>query len=203
MIKESFTAMNPVTIIALFAALCEGSAATALPFLEEDNQDIYVWFLITFPSALTFMFFLTLNFNHKVLYAPSDFSNEKNFLKAFKKVTTDLKSMTHIDPSQPLDHLRPLPRLLLHSTYPLDVLYGGPVSCRGDIERLLSALDSTYTTTTSAPEHSAKLILLLRKQNKHENDDELISPLRRRAVKSANGETFAILTADSSHFVLL
>ncbi|MDB6051673.1 MAG: hypothetical protein JWR17_4419 [Pseudomonas sp.] len=85
MIKNSIKALTPVHVIALFASLCEASAATALPYLDENNQGIYVWFLIAFPSALTFLFFLTLNFNHKVLYGPSDFSNENNFLKAIKK----------------------------------------------------------------------------------------------------------------------
>ena len=86
MIKASVNGMNPVSVIALFAALSEASAATALPFLDESNQRIYVWFLIVFPSVLTSLFFLTLNFNYKVLYGPSDFSNEKNFLKVFKKI---------------------------------------------------------------------------------------------------------------------
>ena len=96
--KNPITGMNPVRIIALFAALSEASAATALPFLHEDNQTIYVWFLIAFPCTLTLMFFLTLNFNHKALYAPSDFSNEKNFLKVSKKprfLLKTLRSMPH------------------------------------------------------------------------------------------------------------
>lgn len=91
MIKTPFSAMNPVSIIALFAGLSEASAATALPFLGENNRDIYVWFLIVFPCTLTFLFFLTLNFNYKVLYAPSDFSNEKNFLKIIKSNEFALK----------------------------------------------------------------------------------------------------------------
>jgi len=94
MIKDSINSLNPVSIIALFAALSEASAATALPFLNEENQEIYVWFLIAFPSSLTLMFFLTLNFNYKALYAPSDFSNEKNFLKFFKRSGSKLKATT-------------------------------------------------------------------------------------------------------------
>jgi len=37
------------------------------------------------PSCDTF--FLTLNFNHKVLYAPSDFSDEINFMNLFGRAT--------------------------------------------------------------------------------------------------------------------
>lgn len=42
-----------------------------------------------FPTVLVGVFFLTLNFNHKVLYAPSDYKNEDNFLKLFGKASTE------------------------------------------------------------------------------------------------------------------
>jgi hypothetical protein len=64
--------INPISIIAMFAALCEASATTVLPYLDEDSRQIYIWFLIAFPSILVVLFFLTLNFNHHVLYAPHD-----------------------------------------------------------------------------------------------------------------------------------
>lgn len=64
--------INPISIIAIFAALCEASATTVLPQLDEENRQIYIWFLIAFPSVLVVLFFLTLNFNHQVLYAPKD-----------------------------------------------------------------------------------------------------------------------------------
>ena len=62
--------LNPISIIAIFAALCEASATTVLPYLDNENRQVYLWFLIAFPSALVVMFFLTLNFNNKVLYGP-------------------------------------------------------------------------------------------------------------------------------------
>jgi hypothetical protein len=62
--------LNPISVIAMFAALCEASATTVLPYLNEENRQVYLWFLIAFPSALVVMFFLTLNFNNKVLYGP-------------------------------------------------------------------------------------------------------------------------------------
>jgi len=64
--------INPISIIAMFAALCEASATTVLPHLDEENRQIYIWFLIAFPSALVVLFFLTLNFNSRVLYPPVD-----------------------------------------------------------------------------------------------------------------------------------
>ncbi|WP_426117564.1 hypothetical protein [Pseudomonas sp. DSP3-2-2] len=63
---------NPISIIAAFAALSEASATTVLPYLDDENRQIYIWFLIAFPSALVVFFFLTLNFNNKVLYTPAE-----------------------------------------------------------------------------------------------------------------------------------
>lgn len=73
---------NPMTLIAMFATLSETSAAVTLPFLDDDERDLYVWFLISFPFYLLLLFFATLNFNYRSLYAPSDFDDEKHFVKA-------------------------------------------------------------------------------------------------------------------------
>jgi hypothetical protein len=73
---------NPITLIAIFATLSETSAAISLPFLDEEDRDLYVWFLISFPFYLLLLFFVTLNFNYRSLYAPSDFQDESNFVKA-------------------------------------------------------------------------------------------------------------------------
>ncbi len=70
-----------MTIIAIFAALSETSAAVSLPFLGQEERGIYVWFLISFPFYLLLLFFATLNFNYKSLYAPSDFEKGKHFMK--------------------------------------------------------------------------------------------------------------------------
>lgn len=61
---------SPLTIIAIFAGIIEASALASLPFLSEDSQNIYTWFLVGFPFFLTVLFFLTLNFNYKSLYSP-------------------------------------------------------------------------------------------------------------------------------------
>lgn len=85
MIERIKRVQNPLTIIAIFAAIAEISGTTVLPFIAAENQGIYIWFLMLFPLILILLFFLTLNFNHKVLYAPSDFRDEDNFLKLFNK----------------------------------------------------------------------------------------------------------------------
>ena len=95
---------NPLTIIAIFAGLAEVSGTVVLPFLKEDSQSLYVWFLMAFPTLLILLFFLTLNFNYKVLYAPSDFKDEDNFLKLFGKPTAEervLKLNAEIEAEEP------------------------------------------------------------------------------------------------------
>ncbi|AGQ94067.1 hypothetical protein M634_22465 [Vibrio parahaemolyticus O1:Kuk str. FDA_R31] len=86
------TIKNPLTIIAIFAGIVEISATMVLPFIEPEVQAIYIWFLIGFPSFLVAIFFITLNFNNAVLYAPSDFSNDESFLASNNKsIVTDVK----------------------------------------------------------------------------------------------------------------
>lgn len=87
MIEKIGTIKNPLTIIAIFAGIVEISGTLILPFIEKENQEAYIWFLMVFPFVLVVVFFLTLNFNHKVLYAPSDYKNEDNFLKSLSPAT--------------------------------------------------------------------------------------------------------------------
>lgn len=68
---------NPLTVIAIFSMLTEASAAVSLPYIDSENQEIYVWFLIVFPSILVTLFFITLNFNNKTLYSPTAPSKEQ------------------------------------------------------------------------------------------------------------------------------
>ncbi|MFT4646265.1 MAG: hypothetical protein ACI8RP_001614 [Urechidicola sp.] len=83
------TIKNPLTVIAIFSSIAELGGAAALPFLELESQQIYIWFLMLFPLVLILLFFITLNWNHKVLYAPSDYSNEDNFVNLLKKPTIE------------------------------------------------------------------------------------------------------------------
>ena len=71
---------NPLTIIGIFAIMTESICAVVLPFLDSELQKYFIFFVILFPLLIGSAFFLTLNFNPKVLYAPSDFSDEKNFM---------------------------------------------------------------------------------------------------------------------------
>jgi len=84
MIEKIRKISNPLTIIAVFAALAEVAGTAALVGVEKEVQVIFVWFVMLFPTLLVALFFVTLNFNHYVLYAPSDYDNDTNFLEAIK-----------------------------------------------------------------------------------------------------------------------
>lgn len=79
------TIKNPLTVIAIFAGTAEISGTAVLPLLGASSQETYLWFLMLFPFTLIALFFITLNWNHRVLYAPSDFQDEDNFVNILKK----------------------------------------------------------------------------------------------------------------------
>lgn len=83
MIEKVKAISNPLTVIAIFAGLAEVAGTVALATVSPEVQRTFVWFVMIFPICLVCFFFLTLNFNPRVLYAPSDFQNEDNFLQAF------------------------------------------------------------------------------------------------------------------------
>ena len=85
MLEKIGPVRNPLTIIAIFAGIVEVGATSVLPFVNPELQKPFLWFLMLFPTLLVAVFFLTLNFNSRVLYAPSDFSNENNFMCALEK----------------------------------------------------------------------------------------------------------------------
>lgn len=81
------TVKNPLTVIAIFAGTAEISGTAILPLLEAGAQSTYIWFLMLFPFTLIALFFITLNWNHKVLYAPSDFKDEDHFVSILQKAS--------------------------------------------------------------------------------------------------------------------
>lgn len=80
---------NPLTVISIFAGTVEVTGTAVLPLIEAQNQATFIWFLLVFPFFLVSSFFLTLNFNHRVLYAPSDYKDENNFLISIKEASPD------------------------------------------------------------------------------------------------------------------
>lgn len=82
MVERMKKITNPLTIVGIFAALSEVAGTVTIGLLAADTQHVFLWFMIGFPSALVALFFLTLNFNPRVLYSPSDYADEANFMKA-------------------------------------------------------------------------------------------------------------------------
>lgn len=109
MIKPKRKITNPMTIIAIFAALSETSAAVSLPFLDNKEREIYIWFLISFPFYLLFLFFATLNFNYRSLYAPTDFEKGKHFIKVMGNADHPQSSTFEDPPEHWVNHYLRLP----------------------------------------------------------------------------------------------
>lgn len=86
---------NPLTVIVFFAGLSEVFGTLILPHLNKNAQNIFIWFIMGFPILLVFLFFYTLHKNYKVLYAPSDYKDESNFLALLK--TTSKESELKIE----------------------------------------------------------------------------------------------------------
>lgn len=84
MIENVKKVTNPLTIIAIFASLCEVASTLVLIYLPKPMQKIYIWFCIGFPSALLLFFFLTLWIKNILLYAPTDYRNDDSFFLANK-----------------------------------------------------------------------------------------------------------------------
>ena len=87
MIKNLQSVKNPLTIIGIFASIIEVCGNCILPQLTDECQFYYMWFLMVFPPLLVTYFFIVLLFKPRSLYAPSDFQDEKNFLKCMFPAT--------------------------------------------------------------------------------------------------------------------
>lgn len=61
---------HAVTPVSIFAGMVEVTGAIVLPSFSPDLQGVFLWFLILFPVLFILLFFGTLNFNPRVLYAP-------------------------------------------------------------------------------------------------------------------------------------
>ncbi|WP_339304912.1 hypothetical protein NST33_20830 [Paenibacillus sp. FSL L8-0435] len=71
---------NPLTIIAIFAGIAEIAGTGVLLGLPLEIQRTFIWFVMLFPVGLVATFFFVLVNKHNVLYAPSDFVDESNFV---------------------------------------------------------------------------------------------------------------------------
>ena len=82
---------NPLTIIGIFAGIAEVAGTVVFPLVSQELQHVFIWYVMGLPVFLVLAFFITLNFNPKVLYAPSNFADENNFLKLWNAIVIDKK----------------------------------------------------------------------------------------------------------------
>lgn len=85
--SDKFSAVkNPLTIIAIFSGIAEISGTAVLPLVAAENQKLFIWFLMIFPTYLVSLFFFTLHKKPSALYAPSDFTDEGNYMATISQL---------------------------------------------------------------------------------------------------------------------
>ncbi|MFC3230387.1 hypothetical protein ACFOGJ_24270 [Marinibaculum pumilum] len=80
MIEKVGHVSNPLTVIAIFAAISEISLVGGMTVVAPELQRTYIWFVMIFPTILVVAFFGVLVWNRRVLYAPSDFRDDTAFI---------------------------------------------------------------------------------------------------------------------------
>jgi hypothetical protein len=82
---------NPLGIIALFIVMIYAMAGlvTASASLSTPERLILVIFLAVFPLIVLLVFYLLVTRHSEKLYAPGDFKDEGNYLRAHGKVISD------------------------------------------------------------------------------------------------------------------
>ncbi len=91
--------------MAVFVSLAEVSGSAVLPTLTGGVQEIFLWFVMLFPVLIVILFFATLNWNHKVLYAPTDFRDDKSFLDLIRPMNEAerIQKLTEMSSEKELD----------------------------------------------------------------------------------------------------
>ncbi|OGS72654.1 MAG: hypothetical protein A3F91_06995 [Flavobacteria bacterium RIFCSPLOWO2_12_FULL_35_11] len=77
--------------------MAEVNATIAIGLVDPSLHSIFIWFVMGFPTVLVILFFLTLNYNTKVMYSPSDFKDDKTFVQSlYGKINSEEKDMDGI-----------------------------------------------------------------------------------------------------------
>jgi hypothetical protein len=88
----SWSARNPLGIIALFISLIYGMSAlllgTSVKSLLPENQTTLVYFIVVFPFVVLSVFGWLVSRHHTKLYGPADYRTDKGFLDAGHTVAT-------------------------------------------------------------------------------------------------------------------
>jgi hypothetical protein len=73
---------NPLTIIAIFAALAEIASTVSLKLISPELQKFFIWFVMGFPLLIVITFFRILIKQPNVLYGPGDYRDDQSFITA-------------------------------------------------------------------------------------------------------------------------
>lgn len=138
---------SPLTLIAVFAGVIEASALASLPFLSEQSQTTYTWFLVGFPFFLTVLFFLTLNFNSGSLFVPEHHDPAPNCPPpaqppAAPNLTAALMTEEVRTP------LNPPPAHISEGESAMIIAISGPDSRKMFERHVLRMIDSPHTSTS-------------------------------------------------------
>jgi len=110
----SWSARNPLGIIALFISLIYGMSALlfgmSIDSLEGFNESALVLFIVIFPVVVLTMFGWLVTKHHRKLYGPSDYQSDQGFLDAnspaelgvrLKREVEDVSTSEEITGGQP------------------------------------------------------------------------------------------------------
>lgn len=73
---------NPLSMVALFAAISEVAMAFVITKLPDKLQEIFIWFVMGFPTILVFIFFFILYRKPAVFFSPGDYKKEELYVSS-------------------------------------------------------------------------------------------------------------------------
>lgn len=80
---------NPLSMVALFAAISEVAMAFVITKLPDKLQEIFIWFVMGFPTILVFIFFFILYRKPAVFFSPGDYKKEELYVSSIGLNKTD------------------------------------------------------------------------------------------------------------------
>lgn len=82
-IEESVARVkNPLAMVAFFAAISEVAMAFVITKLPDKLQEIFIWFVMGFPTILVFVFFFVLYRRPAVFFSPGDYKKEELYVSS-------------------------------------------------------------------------------------------------------------------------
>lgn len=82
-IESSVTKVkNPLTMVSVFATISEVAMAYVITTLPDKLQEIFIWFVMGFPTVLVFIFFFILYRKPAVFFSPGDYRREELYVSS-------------------------------------------------------------------------------------------------------------------------